>query len=421
MAVYDVLLPSLSDTMAEGTIAAWLIESGGVIAAGDPLVEIETDKATMVHSIEVAGTVQTIGAEGETYPVGAVIARVGDPAELEATPTVTAAAPKSQTAAPDAAEPDGDQAAVNTPVQAFAAPTSTDVPPAPYRADGERVRASPLARRMAAAQGVVLDVLQGTGAQGRIVMADVVRAASEAPTMAAPRVVQPGAINVIGLSRKQQFVARRMDAAKTEIPEFTVTVEVDMTEVIALRGRLKAFGDDGQLVPSLNDFVLKAAAAALVAHRRVNATFIDGELHQHADVNVGFAVADGDVLVVPVIRNVDQLTLRATCAEARRLKFAVRDRTISHTELEGGTFTVSNLGMFGVSDFTAIINLPQVAILAVGGLGFAPFEIDGAPQLRRSMRLTLTSDHRVLYGAHAAEFLRTLRHALEHPELLLAG
>jgi pyruvate dehydrogenase E2 component (dihydrolipoamide acetyltransferase) len=397
MSTVDVTLPQLSDVMEEGTLAEWLLSDGDDVEVGAPLVEIETDKASMVYEAECSGTLQIVVVAGETVAVGTVIARVGDPA------------------APAAAVP-------ATPVPAPPA----SVTPVPAPADG-RLRVSPVARRMARERGVDLSQISGTGPSGRITKADVVAA----PTATAPAASAPAPVasvpsptadpERVALTRTQALIARRMVEAKSTIPEFTVTTDVDMTAAIALRGRLRAALPVDRRPPSYNDFIIKACGVALREHPLANGSFVDGQFELHAGVHVGMAVAAGDDLVVPTIRDADSKSLIAIAADTRALAERVRDRTVAPAELTGATFTVSNLGMFGVTHFTAVVNPPQAAILAVGSLGHAIFDRDGEPVIRPSITLTLSCDHRILYGAHAARFLRDIRHGLEHPELLLVS
>ncbi|WP_320671839.1 2-oxo acid dehydrogenase subunit E2 [Patulibacter defluvii] len=228
-----------------------------------------------------------------------------------------------------------------------------------------------------------------------------------------------GQVTVEPLSRSQQVVARRMQEAKSTVPEFTVSSEIDMGECVALRARLKRMAAEGEPVPSYNDMVVKAAALALRDHPRVNGSFREEGFALHERVNVGVAVAAGDGLLVPTVFDADRLSLRDVAARGRALIEAVRGGTIAPDDLAGGTFTVSNLGMFGVSDFTAVLNLPQAAILAVGALEQVPVVRDGALVPGHRLRLTLTCDHRIVYGADAARFLARLRELLEEPLALL--
>lgn len=386
--VADVRMPRLSDSMEEGTVIRWLRATGDDVAVGDDLVEIETDKATMVFESDAAGTlVEICVGEGGLVPIGEVIARVGDPAGI------------------DAARP------AQRP---------------------EKAKVSPIARRIAAEHGIDLAGIRGTGPEGRIVKADV-EAAVAVPD-ASPAEVDPPAQPVpatppspvpaaaptapgqrVALSRLQRTVARRMAESKATVPHFYLNAEVDMSRCAEARARLKATVPDGTDVPSFNDIIVKACAVALRAHPRANATFRDDEIELHAGVNVGVAVAAEHALVVPTIFDADAKGLSAIAAETRELAARVRDGAITPPELSGGTFTVSNLGMFGVTNFQPIINLGQAAILACGAIAPTVIDRGGHHVTAQMMQLTLACDHRVLYGADGAQFLAFVRTLLGEP------
>jgi pyruvate dehydrogenase E2 component (dihydrolipoamide acetyltransferase) len=384
----EIVMPRLSDSMEEGTILRWLVDDGASVTVGQEIVEIETDKATMPYEADEAG-VLTIGApEGSTVPVGAPIGAIG-----ERLPAASA---------------NGNGVAVKT---------------------RDAVNASPVARRVAERLGVALGALVGSGPYGRVLKADVVAAAdAPAPAVAptpvieapqpvapAPPVVAPEPVVASAgeeLSRTQQLIARRMAESRATVPDFALEVEVDMSSALELRARLKELSD---AAPSVNDFVVKAAAVALRRHPRANGSYKDGRFELHDEVNVGVAVAAPDTLVVPVVRNADGKSLGAIAGEVRAMAARVRDGAISAPELSGGTFTVSNLGMFGIDRFEGIINVPQAAILCVGAIRDRVVAVDGAPAVRPIMSMTLASDHRILYGADAAQFLTEIRTLLESP------
>jgi pyruvate dehydrogenase E2 component (dihydrolipoamide acetyltransferase) len=307
------------------------------------------------------------------------------------------------------------EVAASAPVAVAVAPAA----PAPARSSSSSsdVKASPVARRMARRLGIPLDGIAGTGNRGRVTKADVEAAAAppSAPARAAAADAGRGTVERVALTRLQETVARRMAESKAQAPEFELTVDVDMTEAVRLRGELKALADEGEAAPSLNDFVVRAAGLALARHPEANAAYVDGAIERFSRVNVGIAVAGDGTLVVPTILDADRRSLGAIAAEARRLAQAARAGTVTPAELGAGTFTVSNLGMFGVRHFTAVINPPQAAILAVGALETRP-SWDGETFVPRpTMTMTLSVDHRVLYGADAARFLATLRDALQQP------
>ena len=399
----DVVMPSLTDGMEAGTIITWLMADGAAVSAGDELLEIETDKATATHAAEASGVLRILVAVGETVDVGRVIARIG---AADDTPQ-PAAAP-----AP---------AAALEPVAAPEPAAAQDADPAPTA--GPELRASPVARRMAREHGVDLASLEGTGPGSRIVRADVERAAGVTPTPAPSAPAPPavpssdspkGAVTAEQLTRVQQVVARRMTESKATAPEFVIGVEVDMEEAIALRTRLAALSGE-EKPPSYNDFIVKACALALREYPRANGSFVDGRFELYEHVNVGVAVAANDALVVPTIVRADRMSLGEIARESRRLAERVRDGSVTPAELSGGTFTVSNLGMFGISEFIAVINPPQAAILAAGEMKRTPVEHDGEVALRHVLKLRLTCDHRILYGADAAGFLRRVKELLQAP------
>jgi len=433
----DITMPKLSDSMEEGTILSWLKADGDTVAAGEELVEIETDKANMTYESPEAGVLSIVAAAGEALPVGAPIARVG----------ASAGAPAAAPAGPVAGEDDsaGGAAEIVSPAppagSASAADAEGAAAPSPSMpAVGERngngarsVFATPIARRLAAAHGVELAALSGTGPRGRVMRADVAAAAGiaapPAPTSAAS-VAPPAApvasvapagpaadgVEIRELSRLQQVVARRMAEAKATVPEFQVQTEVAMDAALALRAELKAAAGEGGVVPSVNDLIVKASALALRAHPLANGSYKDGRFELHPRVNVGIAVAAQDALVVPTITDADTRSLGSIAAEARRLAGRVRDGQITPPELSGGTFTVSNLGMYGMTAINPVINVPQAAILGVGATrDVLARDAQGEIVDRSLMTLTLTCDHRILYGADAAEFLAAIRELLERP------
>jgi pyruvate dehydrogenase E2 component (dihydrolipoamide acetyltransferase) len=414
----EISMPRLSDSMEEGTILKWLAAEGAQIKRGDELAEIETDKASMVYEADEEGTLHILAGEGDTLAVGAPIAQLlaaGErPSETGSADTGTAAPELAAEQATAASTPVPEAAAVGAVVQAD-------------DATGARVKASPLARRLAAGAGIELTALAGSGPGGRVVKADVERAlqAGAAPAQSngpAPAPVAPpkGEVELVELSRTQALIARRMAEAKATIPEFTLQCEIDMEAAVALRSQLKALAErQERQVPSFNDMVLKACALALREYPRANGTYKDGRFELHQRVNVGVAVAAADALLVPVVRNADTSSLWSIATQSRRLALAARDGTITPPELAGGTFSVSNLGMFGVDAFTAVINPPQAAILAVGSLVQRAVVRDGQLVARHTMTVTLTCDHRILYGADAAEFLGSIRELLEQPLALM--
>jgi pyruvate dehydrogenase E2 component (dihydrolipoamide acetyltransferase) len=553
----DVTMPRLSDSMEEGTVLKWLVDEGGEVKRGEPLVEIETDKANMTYDADTDGVlIEIVAQEGDTLEIGEVIARIGDASEAkgdgagkeeggaeeeaeaeeegeeaeakgeaeegqEGEEEREAAAAEADEGEPEAeaegedegeaeakaedeaeaeaeaegeaeggeeaeaegeaategeAEGEGDEeAAAEGDETAVAgaeggggetqagAGTATREKTSDGNGDG-RVKASPVARRMARDLGVELAQLEGTGPGGRIVKADVQAAAenggakAEAPAKgeaetaeepagdgakaedkpaekkkdekkaeekpakkepekekagAKPETGAKGEVDVEELTRLQQTVSRRMAESKATAPDFSIALTVDMTAAVELRTRLKEISDP---VPSFNDMVVKASANALREHPRVNGAYRDGKFELYERVNIGIAVAAMDALVVPTIFDADTKSLGQIARDARAVIGKVKDKTVTPPELSGGTFTVSNLGMFGIEHFTAIINPPQAAILTVGKLAKQPAVDDkGKVIARDQMTLTLVCDHRILYGADGAEFLARVKDLLEQP------
>jgi pyruvate dehydrogenase E2 component (dihydrolipoamide acetyltransferase) len=395
----DVTMPRLSDSMEEATILQWLKQPGERIARGEPIVEVETDKATMVYEAErehEGVLAEIVVAEGETAALGAVIARIESDAAAAARPAPEQAAPETEPAAPKGT--------------AAAGPKRQ-----PHQG---RPRATPVARRLAAELDVTLDGVTGSGPGGRIVRADVRRAAGSAAPTAAPSATRGGRgeTTEVPLTSTQRTIAQRMSESRGSIPDFTLEAEVAMEAAHALRERLRR---DGGTVPSFNDVVVKAVALALRDFPALNASFEDGRVLRHSRINVGIAVATDDALLVPTIADADRKPLAQIATEARALAERAQSRSLQLADLADGTFTVSNLGMYGVRRFQAVINAPQAAILAVGEVTPRPWVgPDGGLLARRLMDVALSCDHRVVYGAEAARFLQRLRELLEDPTQL---
>jgi pyruvate dehydrogenase E2 component (dihydrolipoamide acetyltransferase) len=391
-------MPKLSDSMADAVIVRWLKSAGEAFARGEGLIEVETDKATVIYEAEWDGTLDSILVpEGASVAVGETIATLanGD----GAVGRDARSAPSEQVASAPAA------------ASAAEAKDAAD-DPAPGRAV-----ATPVARRTAVELGVSLHGLAGTGPGGRITVDDVTRAAAAATTTPAPPAQATasgkGEVSVHEPTPTQATIARRMVESATTIPVFTVSADIDVSQIVASRREAR---DKGEEAPSINDFVVKAAAATLRELPRFNASYVDGKVECYSRVNVGIAVATDDALLVPVIRDADRKSLAELAEETRTLADGARRRTLRPDDFHDGTFTVSNLGMFGVRAFTAIIDPPQVAILAIGGARRAPVE-EGADRVafRDLLTATLSCDHRVVYGADGARFLSRLRELLERP------
>lgn len=434
----DILMPKLSDSMEEGTILSWLKQSGDRVEVGDELLEIETDKSTVTYSAEAAGVLEIIVDEGTTVGVGEAIARVRE--GVPAAPAETVA-PESPTADNDDAEAATSPAAPATETLIGSSAVDLTAASRPVGANGNgngaaRPAATPLARRVAAAHGVALEEVRGTGPLGRITRADVLgRAGLPAEPSPLPALrgggrpnggapVQPAATMPDDLplastrrepSRLQQLIARRMAEAKSTVPHFQVQTEVTMDAALALRSELKALTAENDPVPSLNDLIVKAAAIALREHPLANGSFRDGAFELHEAVNIGVAVAADDALVVPTVLDAAGKSLGQIARETRALAARVRSGEITPAELSSGTFTISNLGMFGMTAIFPVINPPQAAILGVGATRTTLARVDGEVVDRTLLTLTLSCDHRILYGADASRFLARIRELLERP------
>ena len=432
----EIVMPRLSDTMERGTIARWLVHEGDAVHEGDVLAEIETDKATMELNAYSDGVLlRILVQDGEAAELGAPIAVVGAEGE-----DVSGFSPASGNG--DAAAADGageTEAAPPAASEAVAAAPAPDAPAPP--AGGGTLKASPVARRMASDAGFDLRGLagKGSGPDGRIVRVDVERAlaggASAAPAAAAPpaqapasapapaparaAAAPPEADTVIEPSPMLKAVARRMSESKAQVPHFYLQCEIDMAKALALREELNAELADEGVKLTVNDLIVRACALALRDHPQFHRSWIDGKLYQHGAAHVGVAVALDEGLIVPVIRNADSLPLRELAVVARDLVARARSGSLRQQEIEGGTFSVSNLGMLGITSFQAIINPPEPGILAVGSVVERATGVGGQVVVRPLMTVNLSVDHRAASGADGARLLQTVTRYLEHPLLLL--
>jgi pyruvate dehydrogenase E2 component (dihydrolipoyllysine-residue acetyltransferase) len=416
----ELVMPRLSDTMEEGTIGRWLVHEGDSFNEGDVLAEIETDKALMEFQAYDAGTVLKILVEdGESAALGSPIAIVGAAGE---------AVPERATPAEEAKpEPQTKSAAKRT-------KASAKQPAAADNGSGggtAALKVSPIARRMADQAGIDLAQMagRGSGPEGRVVKADVERLidGEPAPTPAKPSqppAAQPAAVaadaDLRELTPMLKAVAARMAQAKQTVPHFYVESEIDMTRAMQLRAELNdGLADRGEKI-SVNDLIVRACAIALIEHPQAHRSYVDGQHAYHQHANIGIAVALDDGLIVPVLVAADTLTVREISAATRDLAGRAREGKLKQREIEGGTFTVSNLGMFDVANFEAIINPPESAILAVGATAARPAVVDGEIVARQIMRVTLSCDHRACSGADGAKLLQTVKRYLQAPSLLLA-
>ena len=403
-----VVMEALSPTMEEGRLVEWKKNEGDVVAAGDVLAEVETDKAVMELVARSAGTlIKRVVEVGTTLPVGGIVAWLG--AKGEAIPDGSAPA---MAAAPKSASPVAPAAA--TPL----------APLAPLAPSSDRVKASPLARKIANEKGLDLGRVQGSGPAGRVVLRDLegasAQSASVAGSMAVGRASMPApgvVFEDIPLSQLRKTIAKRLAQSLGPIPTFFLTMDVDMTRSAEAREALKALGPDGKV--SFNDIIIKAVATALIQHPACNAWWMDDRIRVWRQAHIGMAVAIEDGLITPVIRNAETKSLREISAESRDLAGRARGRKLKPEEYTGSTFSISNLGMFDIEHFTAIINPPEAGILAVGKVREEPAVVNGQVVVRQKMRMTMSCDHRAIDGATGAAFLKTLKTLLENPLALV--
>jgi pyruvate dehydrogenase E2 component (dihydrolipoamide acetyltransferase) len=419
----NVYMEALSPTMEEGRLVKWHKHEGDAVKTGDTLAEVETDKAVMDLVARADGVLRGVAAgEGQTVPVGSVVAVIAAPGEKV-----------------DGARGTGEEgraarspAAVSAPAPA-PAPAPVPRPPSPAPADATRVKASPLARRMAKESGVDLRLLTGSGPGGRVVRRDLetaaARRAATVSTAPAAAPVPPAASPVpaarggpayedVPLTQIRKTIAKRLVTSLGPVPHFFLTTEVDMERAAESREALnRQLGDQGKV--SFNDIVIKATALALIKHRACNAWFQDDHIRYWNEVHLGMAVAVEDGLITPVIRRADVKSLAEIGREARELAAKARSRRLGPDEYTGATFSVSNLGMFDIDEFTAVINPPEAGILAIGTIVPKPVVVDGQVVPRRRLRVTMSCDHRVIDGATGAAFLQTLKQMLENPLAML--
>jgi pyruvate dehydrogenase E2 component (dihydrolipoyllysine-residue acetyltransferase) len=398
----DVIMPALGVAQQTGTLLKWLKTDGQTVTKGEPLMEIETDKATVEIEAAASGILTRISAKpGDEVPVGQTIALILAPGEaLPATQQAfVSSLPKHP---PSEGEGRGEGHTSTSTTTTIAAHSTTR--------SGGRILASPKAKRLAKEQGIELSSLRGSGPEGSILARDVIHSepenARQPKTATSPR-------EIIPLSPMRRIVGERMAQSKQRAPHFYISMEVDMTTVRGLQIEWRQRGEE--VIPSINDFILHACAAALKNFPALNASFTEQGIEQHPDINLGVAVALEEGLVVPVIRNADRLSLNELAQQSRQLADKAQNKKLLPLDYEGGTFTVSNLGMLGVDSFVAIINPPQCAILAVGRVAPRVVADDGMFAVRSLMTATLSADHRVIDGALAARFLGEVKRRLEKP------
>ncbi|MGI9175486.1 MAG: pyruvate dehydrogenase complex dihydrolipoamide acetyltransferase [Rhodothermales bacterium] len=469
-----VEMPKLSDTMEEGTLSAWLAEEGDAVSAGDVIAQVETDKATMDLEVYDDGVLlKKLIGEGDAVPIGSLIAVLGEKgedissvlADFDAGGDGAAQTSEQEAKAPKASEaeaPDEEDAGERG-TQATSGDGATEAAPQPEQAgekkqvsssgDGAateapsgdgRVKASPLARKLASEHGLEIATVEGSGPEGRIVKRDVEAAleggqtsTKEAPAKPAPsegdgaaygRLAEVASISADDLyeatpiSQMRKAISRRLAQSKFTAPHFYLTADIDMEGAVAFRKQLNELAASQERAKiSFNDLITKACALALRQHPDVNASYLEkeGEIRRYKPVHVAVAVAIDEGLLTPVIRNADQKGLAQIAEETRELAGRARDRKLDPSEYEGSTFTTSNLGMFGIDEFTAIINPPNACILAIGSIRDTPVVKNGGVVPGKQMKVTLSCDHRVVDGAKGAAFLETVRHFLEEPMNML--
>lgn len=408
-----IRMPKMSDTMTEGVIAAWHKKVGDQVKSGDILADVETDKATMELENFENGVLLYIGVEeGASVPVNAIIAIVGAAGEdyqglLDAAP---AAAPEAK-AAETAAAPAPAVAPASTPAPAAVVPASTTN-------QDERLKASPLARKIAAEKGIDLRALQGSGDNGRIVKRDIDQMASQPATTAAASVVSgQESFTEQAVSQMRKTIARRLAESKFSAPHFYLTIDIDMEAAMAARAEINAVA---ATKVSFNDLVVKAAALSLRKHPKINASWLGDKIRFNQHIHIGVAMAVEEGLLVPVVRFADNKALAQIASEVKVYAGKAKEKKLQPADWEGNTFTISNLGMFGIEEFTAIINPPDACIMAVGAIRETAVVKNGQVVVGHRMKVTLSCDHRVVDGASGAEFLQTFKSLLESPVRMLA-
>ena len=445
-----VTMEALSPTMEEGRLVKWNKNEGDQVKAGDVLAEVETDKAVMELVARGDGVLRKrLANEGDASPVGTLLAVIGTPDEnidaiigaavpaTASAPVTASAKPAQQSAVPQSSDQSQNEAA--TPPQQKVAGPAAGAPPAPQSPSpprptaplppkgngarpgatatpGGRQRSSPLARRLASDKGIQLGGIQGSGPGGRIVKRDIENAkatAGAARSAAAERLATEGDFKDIPLTQIRKTIARRLAESNGPVPTFFLTAEFDATRAAEMRAQLAEMGD--QYKASFNDIVIKAVALSLAEHPEVNAHWLNDKIRHFNRIHVAMAVAVEDGLITPVLFDADRMTMWEISEKARDLAKRARERKLMPEEYTGSTFSVSNLGMFGIDQFTAIINPPEVGILAIGGVEEKPVVIDGALEIRQRMRVTMSCDHRVIDGATGANFLQTLKRYVENP------
>lgn len=401
-----ITLPKMSDTMTEGVIVKWTVKVGDTVKSGDVLAEVETDKATMDMEGYAKGTVLYLAPEGQAIPVDAPIAVVGNTGEayedlLKGGSAGPAAEVPAPAAAPEAPAP-------------AAAPAAVAVSPA----SDDRVKASPLAKKIAAEKGIALHGIQGSGEGGRIIKKDI-ESADSAPVVAAPVSAAPlgqESYTDTPISQMRKTIAARLSESKFTAPHFYLTVEINMDKAVEAR---EAMNQISEVKISMNDLVVKAAGMALIKHPKINSSWLGDKIRMNHHVHIGVAMAVDEGLLVPVVRFANQKSLSQISTEVKAYGAKAKEKKLQPADWQGNTFTISNLGMFGIDEFTAIVNPPDACILAVGAVKDQAGVVNGEIKPVKIMKVTLSCDHRVVDGTLGAQFLKTLKEYLEEPVKLL--
>ena len=423
----EIIMPKMGDAMTEGKVVRWYKKAGDTVKKGEPVLEIETDKVNLDLEAEQDGTIGEVAVqEGQMVPVGGRLAMISAPRESGVS-RPSATSPAGGGGAPQETQQRrvvdkkdsykhstgeyGEAMEMKAPRIDRTAPLRAVEGGSASGSDSGRRRSSPLARKMASEMGVSLDAVQGSGPQGRIVAKDIKQVGGAPRPSAAP---PPAALKTqqIPLSAMRRTIARRLAESTGPIPHFYLTVDYDVTNLMSLRLQMNEI--EGQKI-SVNDFIIRAAALALRHHPYVNASWGDEAITQHGEIHIGVAVSTPEGLITPVVRNADQKSVMEIAAEIRSLADKAKNRKLRPEEYQGSTFTISNLGAWGIEEFTAIINPPNVAILAIGAAASQPVVVSGQVAIRDRMKVTMSCDHRVVDGAAGAEYLRTLRQYVEQP------
>lgn len=418
-------MPKLSDTMEEGVIASWNVKEGDQVSAGDIIAEVETDKATMeVEAFDEGTVLKILVGEGDAVPLGGLMAVLGEEGEDISEILESAGSSDSGTSEENAEAKESDSKEKEEKSSGGATLTSPKSESSSSDDSGAstgehgRILASPLARKMAEDKGIDLSRVNGSGPNGRIVKVDIEEYKETAPAAAAStQSFQSLESKEIKVSQMRKTIARRLSESKFTNPHFYETIDIDMKAAIAARKQMNDANEDVKI--SFNDIVVKACSVALTRHPYVNSSWSDDVIRQHGDVHVAVAVAIEEGLMTPVIRHSDKKGLAQISSETRELAGLARERKLQPEQMEGSTFTISNLGMFGIEEFTAIINPPNACILAVGAIRDVPVVENGEVVPGKRMKVTLSSDHRIVDGAKAAEFLNTVKNLLENPLSML--